>query len=555
MTGNVYAQPLGITLPQQQVSGCSTNPCNLVLVATEQDWLYGYDANVNNTNNPLWSLNLAGYLGGTAVDCSTYTGSFEVCQDGSSIVGQYVGVTGTPVIDTTYIPGTLYVVAAVDIGGTNGTVAYYLFAVDITTGKPLAYTNNGIMGSVPGYPPPKLCQSAYPHSGTLNFDNNHIQRSALLFLPENDQVYVAFAAGDPGEAENGWLFAYYLNSNGVGQYSFSQTNAFSDTPYGTGGGIWGSGAGPASDGTNIYLATGNGTIFDPVTQSLPYDLGDTLLRVDSSSLVPKDYYTPWDVLSYQGTFNNKPCTGLCLCDKDFGSGEVMLFPTAFYFDQNSQSYLNLALNADKQSYLYVANQAHLGGFNANGGNNIEAVLTPCQMVNNTCQPLESGQGYWASPAYWSDGTQYWIYYTPTTEDATLKPYTMNGYQLLTSGGAAGPIPQTPTASTTTRFCKYSPTPSVSWDGKDDSTAIVWAIEHANVDNPTDCNGSDKPAALHAFNPTTLAELYSSRGLQTPTGPWTTFSVPTIFNGQVYMGTQTYVDVFGLCSTLPLGCLQ
>jgi hypothetical protein len=54
--------------------------------------------------------------------------------------------------------------------------------------------------------------------------------------------------------------------------------------------------------------------------------------------------------------------------------------------------------------------------------------------------------------------------------------------------------------------------------------------------------------------TTLTPLYnSSKGVtQTTIGPATSFSVPTVFNGQVYMGTKTEVDVFGLCSTLPSG---
>ena len=90
-----------------------------------------------------------------------------------------------------------------------------------------------------------------------------------------------------------------------------------------------------------------------------------------------------------------------------------------------------------------------------------------------------------------------------------------------------------------------------------SSGIVWAIEHQNSDNPTDCNGTDiAHAALHAFNATTLAELYRSNGVQTNIGGPTPFSTPTIFKGQVYMGTKTEVDVFGLCSTNgQSGCLQ
>jgi hypothetical protein len=58
--------------------------------------------------------------------------------------------------------------------------------------------------------------------------------------------------------------------------------------------------------------------------------------------------------------------------------------------------------------------------------------------------------------------------------------------------------------------------------------------------------------LHAFTATQkqgfLTSLYDSAQsvTQTKIGAPTTFSTPTIFQGQVYMGTQTEVDVFGLC---------
>jgi hypothetical protein len=85
--------------------------------------------------------------------------------------------------------------------------------------------------------------------------------------------------------------------------------------------------------------------------------------------------------------------------------------------------------------------------------------------------------------------------------------------------------------------------------------FLQAIEHQNSHNPggtgTDCKGADGPAALHAFDATNLGSptpLYSSANVQTTIGDFTKFVPPTIFSGQVYMATQTEVDVFGLCST-------
>lgn len=401
-------------------------------------------------------------------------------------------------------------------------------------------------------------------AGTLTFNNDHIQRAGLLLL--SGIVYVAFA--DLPETENGWLFGYQLTNNG-GTYSFSQPGILSTTPYGTGGDIWQSGGGPASDGTSIYVATANGTIFDPtITSPLPTEVGDSLLRLSppsgKSGLTVVDFYAPYDVENYKGS---NGCKGLCNCDEDLSSGGVLLVPTPFNYTCTGNNCAqcgngtkcNVVINADKQSNIYVANQANLGGYvQGNNGNscpstpnNIECIQTPPNGNAN--------QGYWASPAYWSyvdsSGTaHYMLYYAATVDqNPAAAPLAINGYNLATSG-PSGPIPTT-YLSTPVSFCPRSPTPSVSSTGTTAGTGIVWAIEHQNSDNPggkgTDCKGVGGPAALHAFDATNLGSptpLYTSANVQTSIGAFTKFVPPTIFNGQVYMATQTEVDVFGLCST-------
>lgn len=382
----------------------------------------------------------------------------------------------------------------------------------------------------------------------MTFDVNHLQRPALLLL--NGVVYVGFVSGPVegvGEFNNGWLFGYSFNGS-----SFTQTAIFNTTPNGTGGGIWQSGAGPASDGSYIYLATGNGTFDLAGVQNASIDAGDTLLQLNPSNLTRHDYYTPYDVFTYNGTGRCTPPN-----DEDFGSGGVLL-PTNYTYTSTSGTCsggCSVVINADKDSNLYVANQGGLGGFNSNGGNNIQTLLEPHDINGHK---LDTDQGYWASPAYWKYMTgstpTYMLYYSATTDTKQAAPYPINGYQLATSG-ASGPIPDPPTASTPTAFCQYSPTPSVSSNGTTAGTGIVWAIEHGNTRNPqfNDCQGQTKQAALHAFNATNLAapELYNSRGLPAgTTGSVTTFSTPTIFKGRVYIGTQTGINVFGLCTSCP-----
>ena len=275
--------------------------------------LYAFDSS-SNSSTPVWSRDLAAAVGGTAVSCSLFP-NWPLCLNkpsGQHIVGPTIGVTGTPVIDTSASPKTLYVAEAADV---SGTIGYYLLAVDITTGNVLG-TGIQIAGSVPGLAPSKCGTSSALTGQTIKFDNNHIQRSGLLLL--NGKVYVAFAAGPGDEVENGWLFAYSFTSN-----TFSQTAAFSTTPDGTGGGIWMSGAGPASDGNSIFVTTGNGTFDLNGSSPLDDDAGDSLLKL-TPALVRSDYYTPSDVFSYN---NNQ---GRCVNDIDFGSGGVLL-PTNFTY--------------------------------------------------------------------------------------------------------------------------------------------------------------------------------------------------------------------------------
>ena len=611
VSGRIYAQPLAVTLTQSVGTTCSS-PCSLVLAATENDMLYAFNASPSQfSQTPVWSINLAGQLTvggytGTYVNClgGAAQSFFEACVGMDDTTGEpspfkrtNIGVTGTPVIDMSPAHPVLYVVGAVCFSSapltmcgnnTTATAGYYLFAVDIVS---KSVTAKEITGQVPGQAPSSICTSDYPTSGNITFSpvgnpNAHLQRSALLLLPVNNvnTVFVAFA--DLPERNNGWMFGYQLTGQ-PGSGSFTQTAIFASTPYGTGGGFWGAGAGPASDGTYIYTATANGTIFDPVSQTPPVDIGDALLKLQPGTTYPPgltiaDWWTPPNVLSYSGTKG----PGLCKNDMDVASGGVLL-PTGFKYNGNS-----VVINADKQSNIYMTYQNNLGGYNSAGGNNIETVLTPCVPNNNgpgNCGPVPPSQGYWASPAYWFDGTNYWLYYAATMNDdsqgispADVPPEALNAYQLQSSGP---PISQIPYANSGTSnaqiypilFCDYAPTPSVSSSGSTAGSGIVWAIEeYPNMDNnpktqgsnPQDCHGSlfpKNPGALHAFCaakitgqgtpcPSAMTELYSSRTLVTPLGPAHGFTTPTVFSGQVYVGTDQFLNVFGICSTVG-GCLN
>jgi len=87
------------------------------------------------------------------------------------------------------------------------------------------------------------------------------------------------------------------------------------------------------------------------------------------------------------------------------------------------------------------------------------------------------------------------------------------------------------------------TPVVSSNGA--SNAIIWLIDSSGAHTfPV----QSSPAILQAFDPNnSLNEIYNSgmAASRDAAGPAVKFTVPTVANGKVYVGTQTELDVYGL----------
>jgi len=101
------------------------------------------------------------------------------------------------------------------------------------------------------------------------------------------------------------------------------------------------------------------------------------------------------------------------------------------------------------------------------------------------------------------------------------------------------------SSTPTRFPFPGSTPSVS--SQADSNRIVWAVDSSSYGIPSAFGLG--PAVLHAYDATNLAtELWNSSqaaGNRDAAADAVKFSVPTVANGKVYLGTRTEIDVYGL----------
>ncbi len=490
--GQVYAQPL--YLPFLNIPGKGIH--NVVFIATQHNSVYAYDADSNLGSNaqPLWHVNF-----GSSIP------NWEV---GSDDINPEIGITSTPVIGpATYSSNNqlLYVVSKTKSFDTSGQAVYtqQIHALDVTTGTEKLGGPVTIQGSVPGTGEASV-------NGTVNF-NSLIQhcRAALLLVPQarfstappsksnpripigGGTLYVTFAShGDQGPY-HGWVFAYdSANLKQIGILNTTPNGRTDPSGYPiAAGGIWQGGAGPASDGTNIYFSTGNG-VFDPTTGSY----GDAIVRMANRVFSFSDYFAPSNQLNLDDY------------DADLGSGGVMLLPRS----AGSSATPNLLVHSGKEGTIYLLNQANLGHYGAN---------------DQTVQELPYVMGgVWGAPAYFNNHVYYGPSYSPLVS-----------FQIKNGLFA----PTTPVGSSTAGFQFPGPTPSLSSSGL--LNGIVWAIQ-------TDGYNSGGPAVLHAYDASNLGvELYSSansQGRDTLDGA-VKFAVPTITNGKVYVGTRDAVGVFGL----------
>ena len=109
-----------------------------------------------------------------------------------------------------------------------------------------------------------------------------------------------------------------------------------------------------------------------------------------------------------------------------------------------------------------------------------------------------------------------------------------------SGGILAPPP--PASQSPETLGPQGATPVISSNGTDN--AILWLIDSSGA-----LATPNTPAILRAYDPNNLSnEIYNSAmaaGSRDTAGPAVKFTVPTVANGKVYVGTQTELDVYGL----------
>jgi len=356
-----------------------------------------------------------------------------------------------------------------------------LHALDLTNGGE-PIPPTVIQGSVPG-------TGSESVNGVLPFDaHQHLQRTGLAL--GNGMVYVAFGSHYDAQPYHGWVFGYDASTL-VRRSIYCVSPDTSDY----GGGIWMSGSAPGIDAAgDLYVSTGNGH-YNVITGGSSD--GDTLLKLSGSTLAVLDWFTP----SNQDFLYSK--------DYDLGSGGTLLLP-----DQSNTQHVHelLTYGKDPAGVLFLLDRDNMGKYNATGNT---------QIVQSVSGQIGDGVIYPRNmPAYWNGKV-----YTAVENDV-MKAFSITNGLLST----------TPVAKGTTRFTKPGATPSVS--ARNSSNGIVWTIGMV----------SGSPAVLRAFNAGNVnVELYNSgqAGSRDLPAMGTTFSVPTIANGKVYVPGQKAVTVYGL----------
>jgi FG-GAP-like repeat len=368
--GAVFAQPLYVSNAQVISAGQSQGFHNLLIVATEHDSVYAFDA---DSNVLYWHVSLlrAG----------------EVPSDGRGCEDLLTenGVTSTPVIDRAIgLHGTIYVLA---MSKTPDNANYFdrLYALDLATGLNVLS--------------PVTIQASYPGNGPANTFDAAKQRGRAGLLLTNGTIYTEWGSFCDFAPYSGWIIAYNERTLAKTAVFNSDPNgrpASPSLPDGSGSGIWQAGQPASVDANgNLYVATGNGPFDTNLIGGFPAssDYGDTFLKL-TASLKVTDYFTPFDQLA------------LAENDGDFGSGGTVLLDIS----DRSNVVHHLAITAGKDTNLYVLNRDNLGKFSPNTNSiyqELDAVLTP--------------GGVWSSPAYFNGS----IYYDPQLNSLLQFQFTAN----------------------------------------------------------------------------------------------------------------------------------
>jgi hypothetical protein len=464
VVGAVYAQPLtlpGVVLPQLGAR-------DVLYVATMHNYVYAFDATDPAAIAPLWrrSLGPSIRLPDPGIGPRNY----------NNISGE-VGVVSTPVISTDL--GVIYVVAATKEGRSYH---HRLHALDLAIGTERLGGPAEITGSLPG-------TGGGSQDGVVPFiSNRQIQRAGLLLV--NGRIFIAFAAYGDKQPYHGWVFAYDAST-------LQRAGIFAATLNGWGGGIWQAGQAPASDGSGVFVMTGNGS------SGAGVDLTCAFIRIDPMAVRLDQWFAP----------TNRP--DLNAGDTDLGSGGPLLLPGT-----------DLLAGGGKDGRLFLLRRGNLG----NAADNSQAVqVFQAAAARGTGQPAPMSGGYHhihGSPVYWQGPMGRWAYIGGEAD--FLRAFAFTGSSFTTTPASKSTI-ATPPGSMPGAIMSLSANDSTPGSG------ILWA----SMPVAQNANSQVVDGILYALDAADLTRVLwhsEQNQVRDHVGNFPKFCAPTVSGGRVYLAT-------------------
>ena len=288
IAGDVHAQPL-------YIEGGPNGP--MIIVVTASNNIYALHA---DTGTMIWSRTDIGPAVTSGLPCGNINP---------------VGTIGTPVVDLA--SRSLFFDALID----GVMKKHFIYSLNVDTGA-----------TTPGGWPVDVNATAM-YNGIIFDSLVQEDRGALALV--NGIVYVPYSgyAGDCG-SYHGWVVGVDINNPAnVGAWATTAAK----------GGIWGH-SGVASDGTNMFVITGNTTGTGGV-----WGGGEAIIRLQPGpfwSGMPTDYWAPTNWFSLDNG------------DTDLGGVSAMLI------DVPGANPSQLVLATGKDSNAYLLNRNNLGGITA-----------------------------------------------------------------------------------------------------------------------------------------------------------------------------------------------
>jgi hypothetical protein len=324
--------------------------------------------------------------------------------------------------------------------------------------------------------------------GVVTFDPLlHMSRPGLLL--DHGNLYIGFGShGDNGNY-HGWVFAYDATS-------LNQKGIFCSTPNGDpnyyipsgAGGIWMAGNGLAADPAgNIYFMSGNGTVSHDGTST---QTGNSIVKLTlgAQGLSVADFFAPYD------------SDNMNWADADLGSAGIMLVPG-----------MNMVFGGGKTGDFFVINTQSMGHI----GTTSDSII---QRFYGTAY------GLFTSPVGFKMQGVGWTVFLGGYGDI------VRAYKILPNKL----VPLTVNAFVGGQW----PGSSLAISSSGQTNGIVWAL----------CPDNNGNALLRALQANNLRNVLWDSGMQpgqTP-GIYSTFAVPTVANGLVYVPTFSgTVAVYGL----------